>query len=470
MDGKTFNRAAAKAAGYSDAEIEAFLASRPAETPEPTRRTPTPAGVPEMAPRESTMAPRAMSLGERVQAQGRREQAQERTRQTLTAIPAAIANVSRDIPGAEALQAGARSVARTVGSRIGLPVEAQSYREALGDIRGATEALPTAVRVPGRVAGAALAGAAMPGSTALRQGAAFGAASGLTEASPDIGAGERVTRAVGQAALGGTVAKGAQVAGTVARSAFTPSRADQLLRQAEATTRRAGPKYEEFKALGTLEPTQALDDILQLPVVRTALRTVKAESPVLRNLPDTDARVLDAVYKRVGSKAFAAKHGFETGQARTELLDAIDNASGGMYRPAVETFRVGAQQSAAIQRGARASQMAANPSGGGATARSAMEDSPEALAKWAQTATPAQRRAAVQGVLSGLGSRAMSDVSRINIFQPFSWVPGARRANVASNVIAEIERMLPRTPTRRAAEAFLPTYLTPRDRRVPENP
>jgi hypothetical protein len=275
---------------------------------------------------------------------------------------------------------------------------------------------------------------------------------------------------VGQAALGGTVAKGAQVAGTVARSAFTPSRADQLLRQAEATTRRAGPKYDQFKALGTLPPTQALDDILQLPVVRTALRTVKAESPVLRNLPDTDARVLDAVYKRVGSKAFSAKHGFETGQARTELLDAIDNASGGLYRPAVETFRVGAQQSSAIQRGARAAQMAANPSGGGATMRSAMEDSPEALAKWAQTATPAQRRAAVQGVLSGLGSRAMSDVSRINIFQPFSWVPGARRANVSSNVIAEIERLLPRTPTRRAAEAFLPTYLTPRDRRVPENP
>lgn len=455
MDGKTFNRAAAKAAGYSDAEIEAFLASR--QSPRTDTAPRRPAGVPEMAPRESTMAPRRQSLAERGQEQGRREQVREQNAAMLQAVPAFLANVSRDIPGAEAAQAGVRAVVR-----------GQPYREALADIRQATDALPTVARVAPRVAGAALAGAVMPGGTALRQGAAFGALSGLTEASPDIGVGSRVGRALGQAAVGGAAAKGAQVAGTVLRSAFTPSRATQLIGQSEATARRSGPRYEEFRKLGELPETDALNDILNLRVVRTAIDEVKGQSPTLSKLPDTDARVLDAVYKRVGNKAFTAKHGFETGEARAALLDAIDEASGGLYRPAVGMFRTGAQQSAAIQRGARAAQVAST--GGGTTMRAALEESPEALAKWAETATAAQRRAAVQGVLSGLGSRAASDISRINVFQPFSWLPAARRANIASNLIADIERSLPRTPVRRTAEAFLPTFLTPRDRSTPTAP
>lgn len=457
MDGKTFDRAAAKAAGYSEAEINAFLASSTEPSPAPQTAQRRQLAVPTMAPAESTSMRRQTptTLSERVQTAQRRENMQAIAERQGEAIPAFLANISRDIPGAEAAQAGVRSIAR-----------GQPYREALGDIRQATDALPTIARVAPRMAGAALAGAVMPGSTALRQGAAFGALSGLTEASPDVDVSSRVGRALGQAAFGGAVAKSAQVAGTVARSLMAPSRPAQLLEQRATTARESTPLYTEFKNLGELPKTEALDEILSLPIVRTAMRTVKAESPRLRNLPDTDARVLDAVYKRVGNRAFTAKHGFEPGEATASLLNAIDEASGGMYRPAVQAFRAGSQQSAAVQRGARAAQIAASP--GGSSMKSALEESPEALAEWAKTATPQQRRAAIQGVLSGLGSRAVSDVSKINVFQPLSWLPAARRANVSSNVIADIERMMPRSPIRRTAESFLPTLLTPRDRSVPE--
>lgn len=485
MDGKTFNRSAAKAAGYSDAEIDAFLASRQSTPSAPKPRQT--AGVPAMSPAESTGVRRQTptTLSERVQTAQRRENMQAVAERQLQSIPAFLANISRDIPGAEAAQAGIRSVAR-----------GQPYREALGDIRQATDALPTVARVAPRIAGAALAGAAIPASvamrlplfgrvsatvapTAARQAALFGAASGLTEASPDVRVGERVGRALGQAALGGTVAKGAQVAGTVARSIRTPSRAAQLIAGEEATEQAASPLYREFRAMGELPETPALQEILELPIVRTAVRTVKKESPRLAKLPDTDAQVLDAVYKRVGSRAFTAKHGFEPGEAREALLNAIDDAAvekmavtgqGTLYSNPVGTFRRGSELMGATQRGAQAFQRAGTPTGG-TTVEAALEESPEALARWARTASPEERQAAISGILAGVRQRGAADVmTPFGVRGGFSLLPGVRRAANAADVIAEIERMMPRTPVRRTAEAFLPTFLTPRDRSIPTEP
>lgn len=473
MDGKTFNRAAAKAAGYSDEEIDAFIASRPKqEAPKPAARRPVPqVAVPEMAPSDVTRA--------RPENAAVREQWQQEMNRRAGAIPAALANVSRDIPGAEAAQAGVRSLIRR-----------QPYREALQDIRGATEALPAAIAVPTRVAGATLSAAAMPGRTAARQAMAFGALSGATEANPDIGVGERAGRTALGAAVGGATAKASQTLETLGRAFVAPrmtgrglpelgarTRAEQLLRKQEATESAAAPLYSELRKMGELPETPALQEILRLPVVRTAINTVKKESPRLAKLSDTDAAVLDAAYKRIGKKSFTSKYGFETGEARDDLLKAMDDAAfekmvltgtGVFPSKPVGVFREGMQEMGAIQRGARAVQVGGSPTGG-TTVKSALEESPEALTRWAQTASPAERRAAIEGALSAVRQRGVSDIMQPwGVRGGFSLLPGVRRAMSASNLIAELERQVPRSVTRRTAELGLPSYVVPRDRRIPE--
>lgn len=462
MDGKTFNRAAAKAAGYSDAEIDAFITSRQPRTDTTARRRDS---VPAIAAESTGMRRQTpTSLAERAQAAQRRENMEMIA--SRASIPAVLANVSRDIPFAEAAQAGVRAVAR-----------GQSYREALGDIRQATDALPTTLRVAPRIAGAALAGAVMPGSTALRQGAAFGALSGLSEASPDVGVGDRVQRALGQAALGGAVAKGAQVGTAAFRAMRTPSRAAQLIAGEEATERAAGPLYRQFQAMGELPETPALQEILELPIVRRAVQTVKEESPNLAKLADTDAQVLDAVYKRIGNRAFTSQFGYQAGEARQALLSAIDDAAaekiiltgqGVLYSQPVGAFRSGSQLMEATQRGAQAFQRGGTPTGG-TTMEAALEESPEALARWARTASPQERQAAISGVLAGIRQRGAVDIlTPFGLRQGFTLLPGLRRASTGADIIEEVERMMPRRAVRRTAEAFLPTYLTPRDRSIPE--
>lgn len=447
------NREELRAAGFSDAEIDAYLGQSTTETskaPAAPRRLAV-ASVPKVQA-EATGAPRGMSRAEQAQEAGKREERQERFRAQMAMVPAAIANISRDIPGAEAAQAAVRA-----------GVRGQSYREALRDIRSATQALPAAVSIPTRVAGSTLAALAVPGGAAT-QGAVIGGLSGLTEASPDVRTEERVLRSIAQAAGAGVAGKTLDVGGTVMRAFRTPTRATQMIATRRARDVASDPMYQAFRDMGELPRTEALDEILSLPIVRRAVRTVKSESPALSKLADTDAKVLDAVYKRIGSKAFAAKHGFEAGEARATLLSAIDDASGGAYAPAVSTYRGGSELMGATQRGARALQRSMSPSGG-TTAKAALEEGPEALAEWAKTATPEQRRAALRGALGDLRQHGISD-----LLTPFglrqgtiSFVPGVRRAINAS----EIANMLSPNPIRRALYLAGTTGFTPRESGLP---
>lgn len=405
------------------------------------------------APTESTRAPVGMTPTQRFDASQEREQRRERFRRELGMIPATIANVSRDIPGAEAAQAAARAVARR-----------QPYREALGDIRQATEALPTAVSVPTRMAGGALAGAVMPGSTVARQAAGFGALSGLTEASPDMGVQERIARGAGSAVVGGALAKGAQTVGTVARAMRGPTRAAREIAEETRRDALADPLYDAFRAQPPAQPTQRLAVIMDLPVVRSALRAVRSENNILRNLPDTDPRVLDAVYKRVGDKAFTSKFGFDTDQSRRELMGAIDDAfTGGVqYSPATQAFAEGTANMEASLRGARSLQRATSP-GTGATLNASLEDSPEALMRWARTATPREREMAVGGMLGEVKQHGLTDIATpFGLRGGFSLLPGARRAVKAAEIIEELERQgLGRG--QRVRRMALPTFLLPSD-------
>lgn len=362
---------------------------RQQETPRPM----APMGM----PAESTRTPRQTPLSrtERVQAAQRRENMQAIAERQREAIPAVLANIAKDIPGAEAAQAGARALAR-----------GQSYREALGDVRQATEALPTAVRTGTRMAGAALAGVAMPGSTAARQAALYGALSGVTEASPDLDVRERLVRGGLSAALGGGVAKTLQAAGAGIRGFFAPSTSAQLLQQQATRNVTAGPLYEELRGMGTLPRTGLLQDILDLPVVKQAVRRVRQSDPNLRNAPDTDAALLSEVYQRIGKRAFREKFGSLV-EARQQLFVAINDAAaekvattgtGTFFQDPVRTFRAGSELMGATMRGAKA--LARTGQEAGAQSQKALlSESPEALAEWAKTATPAQRQAAIRGIL-----------------------------------------------------------------------
>lgn len=121
----------------------------------------------------------------------------EPERGTLDKVLGTIAATGRDIPGVEAVQAGARSLARR-----------QPYREALSDIRGAEDAAPAVARGAARFAGGALSAAAIPAG-AIRQGAMYGFGHALGNADPDVDLKTRIDNAGKEgatgAALGGAV-------------------------------------------------------------------------------------------------------------------------------------------------------------------------------------------------------------------------------------------------------------------------
>lgn len=452
-----FDRAAAKAAGYTDEEIDAYLKSAKPKAP----------AVPRAAA-ETTTAP-----ARRAQPTARAAEPEADRMPMAAAIPAAIANVSRDIPGAEAAQAFVRSLVRR-----------QPYGEALQDIRQATSALPAAVRIPTRMAGSALATAVAPGRTLARQGAAYGAAMGATEASPEVDVTERAMRAAGQAAGGALAGKAVDVAGTAVRARLSPTAEQVLLKQRGAQQAAATPKFEAFRDLGDLaENIQSEDqlaktlDVLELPVVRRAINLVKNESPRLNKLPDTDAQVLDAAYKRLGQKAFKSATGFETKEAAQALSGMMDELSGGQYTPALEAFKAGAKRIEATERGA--AMVAAGQRPSKATLKSAQERSIEAIPEFARRASAEERKAAVQGALGELRQFGLYD-----LFSPVgigfrgtpSLVPGARRAIRAANLINALEGQAlgARVPVQRLAtpagvrelgRAGMASYMVPGGRR-----
>ncbi len=316
-------------------------------------------------------------------------------------VAGGIASLAKDIPGGEALQAGARSVVRR-----------QPYRQALSDIQGAEEDAPDVVRKLNRLAGGTVAALATPGSP-VQSGARFGTASGLLQSNPDAnpltkeGLDTRLTDAVKGGVIGGTVGKVADLGTTAIRGLAASSPAANVLQRTADRTAESGPLYEKFRDLGTLPNSPKLQALVGtgqgdgLPIIRRAIDAVKGESPTLAKLPDTDARVLDAVYKRVGNKAFSAAHGFESGEARTALLDALDEASGGQYSPAVGAYREGSQGIGAVQRGKMTLKNAASKGGG--SAKADLNTSPESFSAWAQGASPAEQQAAAEGIAGQLG-------------------------------------------------------------------
>lgn len=131
---------------------------------------------------------------------------------------------------------------------------------------------------------------------------------------------------------------------------------DLIRRQAE----RAGPLYEEFRALGDLPMTDKLKETMRAPMVQEAIRAAK-KGTRLHALPDNNAEVLDEAYKYLTDKEWAARRGFRVGQTKADFLAAIDDASGGRYSPAVQSFAGDAALLDALSEGRKAFLSSADP-------------------------------------------------------------------------------------------------------------
>lgn len=316
-----------------------------------------------------------------------------------------LAAFGRWLPGAELLQAGAKSL-----------WDRQPYRQSLEDIRQAERDAPATIRNLNAGIGSLIGAMATPGSTAARQAAAYSAATPLLSSDPDKRVVSRGVESVASGLFGGLLGKAGEAVGTAVQSRFSPSLArvlnDFKAQRAEAS----GPGYRAFRALSPLKVTPQLESLIGtidpatgtladggsagLPIVRRAIETVKGESPVLAKLPDNHPEVLDAVYKRIGNKAFAATHGYQAGEARDALLPAIEESAqlqSGSYADPVGKFRAFSEKRGAATRGANA--LLAEAKLSGPSPRQADEVGKVAFGKWADMASPAERDAAAQGIM-----------------------------------------------------------------------
>ena len=278
----------------------------------------------------------------------------------------------------------------------------------MGGSRISLADLPTAM-ASGRALFRTAPGSGAVGGSAL-YGGALRASNPIPESLPSR-AGGTALAALEAAALPAAAKLGGEIkAGVQASSA--PSLDENLVARGGAPGvsggargEAAGPLYDQFRAQPDLPLTPALESHFNLPIVRRALRTVQGESSALNGLSPTNPAVLDAVYKRIGNKAWTSAQGYEAGETANTFKDAIDQAADQagqpLYSPAVDTFAEHSGQMDAVERGSRAMQYAASPKG---VPIGAIADSPAAFKEWVSSPerTPAELQAAKEGIQARL--------------------------------------------------------------------
>lgn len=216
------------------------------------------------------------------------------------------------IPGAEAVQAGVRSVVRR-----------QPYREARADIEAAK--LPAAMALPLQ-APVALATGRIPLSPA-KAGALFGGASQALDADPDISAGDRGMNTALGAAGGAIVGKVADAGTMLFRSAKSqrPDQIDDALRRERTDAGRVN--YAQVDAEARQAPTT-------IPAVRNLLNRpdIKPFADIVRNSRKYanagDAAVLRVAYQIMGKQQRGLRQWMKAnGYDATRSIQADDIAS-----------------------------------------------------------------------------------------------------------------------------------------------
>lgn len=203
-----------------------------------------------------------------------------------------IASLAHDIPGAEAAQAGARSLVR-----------GQSYKDALSDIRGAEESAPSLVRHYNNIAGGTIAAAATPGSNVALQGARFGIAEAMGGADPES-LKDRIdnipVRATIDAALGKVLG---EVAPNYVRSVAVKRLGKNVLDRtgvmAEADARNFGKAKAEGDLAAANPTPQVVSDALNDPDTKPYVAIIRG-SGLFKGA--NDATVLREAHKLMGER------------------------------------------------------------------------------------------------------------------------------------------------------------------------
>lgn len=361
---------------------------------------------------------------EQVEAQTAIEEAQSGLKGAATRGLGAVTSLARDIPGVEALSAGARSVVR-----------GQPYAEALGDIRDAGESINPVSRTGLRMVGGGLASAAIPGSPAL-QGAAYGGAINALSADPDKTMGERVATGIAGGIFGGAVGKVADVASTGARALMAGSVDDVLPALKQARADAASPLYREAAEEGaqaaTTPMSPALRNVLDEPDIAGIVDDLRGQRQ-FRGMDERDPRLLDALYKALSDAERRAQSpmaaldpkAVNTGRfaveniqaAKRQVLDAISGDAGApmpSYATAVREF---AEESAPIEGFERGYKAMGAQVGARENPRRIVREGQRGLLEWLEKQGPEAAEAAAQGQ-AAYGKRRLSQAGVTGLLNP----------------------------------------------------
>lgn len=256
-----------------------------------------------------------------------------------TAALGGLAALARNIPGMEAVQAGARSLDSHMGAfkhRIGIPfspdVKPQSYTDALHDIRGAEADNPASGA--NSLIGGTIAAGVMPGGP-VASGALYGGAEGLLAADP-MSIGERATRTAVGAGIGALIGKVLPAAATYAGSKFKPTLgAQHVAREAAMGTADEaayGLAAEQGAAAGS---SPAITKVFAEPDIKPFVDLVKGsrkyagadDATVLREVYKQMSREQTGLTKRLGEQGYDAATALRAqniGLAKKQLLNAAE--------------------------------------------------------------------------------------------------------------------------------------------------
>lgn len=358
-----------------------------------------------------------------------------------------VASLAHDIPGAEAAQAGARSLVR-----------GQSYTEALSDIKGAEAAAPSGVRLYNNAAGATIAALAGPkgtylnpmgtGGSAAIQGARLGAATGLLSAEP-ASVEDRLVKAGKGGAVGGAVAGAlGDVAPNLLRVISAKSLgANAMARGAEmsaADQAAYGKALAQGKGATHPDVTAALNSPGIAPYAKAARNSESLQG-------SDDATILHEVYKRLGErqrglaaqveraadyKAGPAREIQDIGLAKQRLLDAADKIMPD-YRTAVEQHADLAGKYGAFQDAGDATNRllrGVSPAG-----RNLQTNTPEAFTARIASMDPEKAAAAREAVLGRVQDKA-GDALNKNPLKLFGVPKAVGMVNKVAPVLDLIDR------------------------------
>lgn len=323
-----------------------------------------------------------------------------------------IAALDRNIPGAEALQAGLRALARR-----------QPYTEALNDIRGAEGSANKWVRRYNNVAGGAVAAAATPagplmnplgvGGSAALQGARYGAAEGLLEADP-VSLKERI-RDSGKGVVTGAIAgKASELLPNIARTMF----AKRLGKGAMERTTQMGEEDAVAYGRALAEGKGATDPAVTATFARPGIKGYVDAARNSESLAGADdATLLHETYKRLSErqralqsqveraadyKAGPAREIADIELAKQHLLDVADKIMPS-YRGAVTGHAINAGDYEAFQTGTDAANRAMRKAS--VAGRNLDRTTSDAFLDDIKSMSVSEAKSAIEGVLGRAAAR-----------------------------------------------------------------